>query len=163
MKSQYFLSLISESETHILYRFITEWNISSFYFLTFWLCLQIMTTQNSVSQKIRILQIINKKKGYFKQKCQKVFQLCILYALIQHSLNNHPFQYWPSVTDPLCGGWQWSSSGPLPSQQCSPLLCFQRTRDTRNVYCMDGHLLKLKCKYSNILRYWYLTFISCKL
>ncbi len=30
-------------------------------------------------------------------------------------------------------------------------------------YCMDGHLLKLKCKYSNILRYWFLTCISCKL
>ncbi len=58
---------------------------------------------------------------------------------------------------------QWSSSGPLPSQQCSPLLCFQRTRDTHNLYCMDDHLLKLKCKYSNILRYWFLTFISCKL
>ncbi len=55
------------------------------------------------------------------------------------------------------------SFGPLPSQQCSPLLSFQRTRDTQNVYCMDGHLLKLKCKYSNIFRYWFLTFISCKL
>ncbi len=42
----------------------------------------------------------------------------------------------------------------LPSQQSSPLLWFQRTRDTQNLYCMDGHLLKLKCKYSNILRYW---------
>ncbi len=40
---------------------------------------------------------------------------------------------------------QWSSSGPLPSQQCSPLLWFQRTRDTQNWYCMDGHLLILKC------------------
>ncbi len=58
---------------------------------------------------------------------------------------------------------QWSSSGPLPSQQCSPLLCFQRTRDTQNLYCMDGHLLKLKYKHSNILRYWFLTFMSCKL
>ncbi len=64
---------------------------------------------------------------------------------------------------PLCGGCQWSSSGPLPSQQCSPLLWFQRRRDLYNLYCMDGHLLKLKCKYSNILRYWFLTFISCKL
>ncbi len=35
----------------------------------------------------------------------------------------------------------------------SPLLCFQRTRDTHNLYCMDGQGLKLKCKYSNILRY----------
>ncbi len=42
----------------------------------------------------------------------------------------------------------------MPSQQCSPLLGFQRTRDTWNLFCMDGHLLKLKCKYSNILRYW---------
>ncbi len=48
-------------------------------------------------------------------------------------------------------------------QQSSPLLWFQRTRDTQNLYCMDGHLLKLKCKYSNILRYWFLTFMSCKL
>ncbi len=59
---------------------------------------------------------------------------------------------------------QWLSSGPLPSQQCSPLLCFQRTRDTHNLYCMDGHFLNLKsCKYSNILRYWIFTFMSCKL
>ncbi len=58
---------------------------------------------------------------------------------------------------------QWSSSGPLPSQQCSTLLLFQRTRDAHNLYCMDGHLLKLKCKYSNILRHWFLTFVSCKL
>ncbi len=51
----------------------------------------------------------------------------------------------------------------IASQQCSPLLWFQRTSDTHNLYCIDGHLLKLKCKYSNILRYWFLTFISCKL
>ncbi len=65
---------------------------------------------------------------------------------------SHPFQLWPSVTYPLCGGCQCSSSGSLPSQQCPPLLWFQRTRDTQNLYCMDGHFLKLKCKYSNILR-----------
>ncbi len=35
-----------------------------------------------------------------------------------------------SVTYPLCGGRQCSSSGSLPSQQSSPLLWFQRTRDT---------------------------------
>ncbi len=34
---------------------------------------------------------------------------------------------------------QYSSSGSLPSQQSSPLLWFQRTRDTRNLYCRDGH------------------------
>jgi len=42
---------------------------------------------------------------------------------------------------PLCGGHQWSSSGPLLSQQCSPLLWFQRTRDTHNLYCMNSALL----------------------
>ncbi len=51
----------------------------------------------------------------------------------------------------------------IPSQQSSSLLWFQRTRDTHNLDCMDGHLLKLKCKYSNILRYWFLTYMSCKL
>ncbi len=75
-----------------------------------------------------------------------------------------PWTATPFSNDPLwlnlCGGCQWLSSGPLPSQQCFPLLWFQRTRD---LYCMDGHLLKLKCKYSNILSYWFLTFISCKL
>ncbi len=74
----------------------------------------------------------------------------------------------PLSVMPLCdllSLWrcQWSSSGPLPSQQCSPLLCFQRTRDTQSLYCMDGHLLKLKYKYSNIFRYWFWDFISCKL
>ncbi len=69
-----------------------------------------------------------------------------------------PFQWWPSVTYPLCGGCQWSSSGPLPSQHCSPLLWFQRTRETHNLLCMDGHLLKHKCKYFNILRYWIFNF-----
>ncbi len=44
-----------------------------------------------------------------------------------------------------------------------PIIWFQRTRDTHNLYCMDGDLLKLKCKYSNILKYRFLTFISCKL
>ncbi len=60
----------------------------------------------------------------------------------------------PFSNNPLCGGCQWSSSGPLPSHLCSPLLWFQRTRDTCNLYCVYGHLLKLKCKYSNISRYW---------
>ncbi len=72
-KYQYFLSLISESETYILYRLITQseifqafiyWNVDDY-------GLQIMKTQNSESQKIRILhKILHKinKKGYFKQK-----------------------------------------------------------------------------------------------
>ncbi len=30
--------------------------------------------------------------------------------------------------------------------------------DTRNIYCRHGHLMKLKSKYSNILRYWIFDF-----
>ncbi len=39
-----------------------------------------MKTQNSVSQKIRLLHKIN-KKGYFKQKCQASEKYVHLYAL----------------------------------------------------------------------------------
>ncbi len=39
-----------------------------------------------------------------------------------------------------------------------PIIWFQRTRDTWNLYCRDGHLMKRKCKYSNILRYWIFDF-----
>ncbi len=60
------MSLISESETHILYRFITRSEIcQAFISLHFdGYGLKIMKTQNSVSQKIRILHKIN-KKGLF--------------------------------------------------------------------------------------------------
>ncbi len=85
--------------------------------------------------------------------------ICFDTALIEQ----RPLSVMTLCDYPLCGGCQWSYSGPLPSQQCSPLLWFQRPRETQNLYCMDGHLLKLKCKYSNILRYWFWTFISCKL
>ncbi len=44
-----------------------------------------------------------------------------------------------------------------------PHYCGFKERDTHNLYCMAGHLLKPKCKYSNILRYSFLIFISCKL
>ncbi len=51
-KVQYFLSLISESETHILYRFITQSEIFQAFISWNWYDygLQIMKTQNSVSQ-----------------------------------------------------------------------------------------------------------------
>ncbi len=63
-KGQYFLSLISERETHILYRFITQSEIfQAFISLNVDdYGLQIMKTQNSVSQKMRILHKINKKR-----------------------------------------------------------------------------------------------------
>ncbi len=45
-----------------------EWNISSLYFLNFYdYALQIMKTQNSVSQKIRILHKINKKRIFYTE------------------------------------------------------------------------------------------------
>ncbi len=69
-----------------------------------------------------------------------------------------PWTATPFNNDPLCRRCQWSSSGPLPSQQSYPLLWFQRTRYTPNLNCMDSHLMKLKCKYSDILRYWIFDF-----
>ncbi len=61
-KGKYILSHISESETHILYRFITH-RVTYFkpLFLEFFYDygLQIMKTQNSVSQKMFILHKIN--------------------------------------------------------------------------------------------------------
>ncbi len=36
-----------------------------------------------------------------------------------------------------------------------PIIVVSKKSDTQNLYCKDGHLLKLKCKYSNILRYWF--------
>ncbi len=75
--------------------------------------------------------------------------ICVYVLCFDAELCDQP-HLWPSVIYPLCGGCQWLSSGPLPSQQCFPLLWFQRTKDTHNLYCMDGHLMKLKCKYSNI-------------
>ncbi len=94
-------------------------------------------------------------------KLAQVFESAFLDSILDSmfipvACAHFPTQFLPSSQ--LC---QWSSSGPLPSQQCSPLLWFKRTRDSYNLYCMDGRLLKLKCKYSNILKYWFLTFISC--
>ncbi len=62
-KGQYFLSLISESETLILYRFITQSEIfQAFISWKFYdYGLQMMKTQNSVSQKIRTLHRIKNK------------------------------------------------------------------------------------------------------
>ncbi len=64
MKKFNIICHISESETHILYRFITQSEI--FQAFISWNCddygLQIMKTQDSVSLKIRILHKINKKR-----------------------------------------------------------------------------------------------------
>ncbi len=200
------MSLISERETHILYRFTTQseifqafisWNVDDY-------GLQIMKTQNSVSQKISILHKIN-KKGHFKQKChfpEDVWAWWLLMHWLQ--LQFTPCEALPSVWIGFAGQYSQACGHPcclctfsypissfqstlhlicfdtalleqsplsvmtlcdllslwrvsmivfwtIGSQQCSPLLCFQRTRDTRNWYCMDCSLLKLKCKYSNIL------------
>ncbi len=68
-KGQYLLSLIWERETHILYRFLTQSEI----YQAFISChfddygLQIMKTQNSVSQTIRIWHNINKKRIFLNR------------------------------------------------------------------------------------------------
>ncbi len=63
VKGQYFLSLISESETHILYRFITH---GVKYFKPLFL---------------EMLMIMAYKKWYFKQKCQASEKYVHFYAL----------------------------------------------------------------------------------
>ncbi len=61
-EGQYFLSLVSESETHILYRYITQSEIFqafiSWHFDDYGL--QIMKTQNSVSQLEYYIRSIKK-------------------------------------------------------------------------------------------------------
>ncbi len=50
--------------------------------------------------------------------------------------------------------------------QCStvfPIIVLSKNKRYPQFICMDGHLLKLKCKYSNILGYIFFYFISCKL
>ncbi len=54
-----YIILITQSE---IFQAFISWNFHDY-------GLQIMKTQNSVSQKILKLHTIN-KKGYFKQKCQ---------------------------------------------------------------------------------------------
>ncbi len=63
----------------------------------------------------------------------------------------------PPFSNALCDllslwGCQWSSSGPLPSQQCSHY-CVSKNKRYPEFILYGCHLLKLKCKYSNILRY----------
>ncbi len=79
---------------------------------------------------------------------------CALISLIQHSMNSHPFSNDPlwltlfveGVNDRLLDHCQVSSI---------PHYCGFKEQEISNLYCMDGHLLKIKCKYSNILRYWF--------
>ncbi len=145
-KGQYFLSLISENEIHILYRFITQ--------------SQIFQVQFTPCEALPSVWI-----GFAWPYSQACGHPCCL------STFSYPISFFQSTLHLICfdtallehPSLSVMSFGPLPSQQCSPLLSFQRTSDIQNVYCMDGHLLKLKCKYSNIFRYWFLTFISCKL
>ncbi len=146
-KGQYFLSLISESETHILYRFITQSEIFqafiSWHFDDYGL--QIMKTQNSVPQKIRILHK-SIKIGDFKQKCQASEKYVHFYALntwlglLLHELLHQ-----------------------IAKSAVFPVIVVSKNKRSPQFILYGCHLLKLKCKYSNILRYWFLAFISCKL
>ncbi len=82
-KGQYFSSLISESETHILYRFITHGVI---YFKPLFLEMLMIMAYRSLKPKINCLRkfeyyIRSIKKGYFKQKCQASEKYVHFYAL----------------------------------------------------------------------------------
>ncbi len=108
-KGQYFWSLISKSETHILYRFITQSEI--FQDLISWIFddygLQIMKTQNSVC-------------GHPCCFCSfsypiSSFQSTLDLICFDTELLEQPPLSVMTLCDSLCGGCQWSSSGPLPS------------------------------------------------
>ena len=44
------------------------------------------------------------------------------------------------------------------------VVCTELDREIHGIYtCMNSNLLKLKIKYSNILRYLFLSFLSCRL
>ncbi len=114
-KRSTFLSLISESETHILYRFITHseifqafisWNFDDY-------GLQIMKTQNSVSRKIRILHKINKKKDLLNRNVRLLKSMFI---------SMHSILGWASFCMNYCinaawhGGNLWHCSGVMEAQ-----------------------------------------------
>ncbi len=81
-------------------------------------------------------------------------QLCIWYALIQHSVNSHPFLWWPSL-------WLWGVNDYL-LHHCEisnpPHYCDFKEQEIHGIYTVNGHLMKFKCKYFNILRYWIFDF-----
>ncbi len=79
-------------------------------------CLCTFSYPNSSFQST--LHLICFDTALCKQPHLSVMTLCDLPSLWRASL----FVFWISL-----------------SQQSSPLLWFQRTRDTRNLYCMDGH------------------------
>ncbi len=120
-----------------------------------------------MSPKIWILHKIN-KKGYFKQKCQASEKYVHFYALntwlgfLLHELLHQCGVAWrQSACGSLCGGCQWSSSGPLLSQECSSLLWFQRTRDTQNLYCMDSRgVTRHETEFTRTRRDFFLLFFK---
>ncbi len=117
-KLNIFLSLISESETHILYRFITQSEIFQAFISrnVYDYSLQIIKTQNSVSQKIRIY-IRSIKKGYFKQKCQASESMLI---------SIHSILGWASFCTNYCINAAWHGSNqPVALLRCNGSLgCF---------------------------------------
>ncbi len=106
-KRSIFLSLISERETHMLYRLITQSEIFqafiSWHFDDYGL--QIIKTPNSVSQKIRILHKIN-KKWYFKQKFQASEKYVHFYAL-----NTWLGHLWHELLHQCGVAWRQSACG----------------------------------------------------
>ncbi len=123
----------------------------------FWRCLSVVTLDTLTRASLHSLCL--------NRLCLTVFSSLLSSLLLVHLFPSNfflpvnfafnmlwystPWTATPFSNDPLwltlfVGGCQWSSSGPLASHQCPPLLCFQRTSDTENFYFMDGHLLKLK-------------------
>ncbi len=53
----------------------------------------------------------------------------------------------------LCDFWTIAKSAVIAEQQF-PIIVVSKNKRYPQFLLYDGHLLKLKCKYSNILRYW---------
>ncbi len=115
-KCKYFFLLISESKTHILYRFITHseifqafvsWNFDDY-------GLQIMKTKNSVSQRITILHKVNKKR-IFETEISGFWKVCSF--LCTQYLVGPPFAW---ITASMRRGMEtislWHCSGVMRAQ-----------------------------------------------
>ncbi len=157
-KRSIFWSLIWESETRILYRLITEWNISSLYFLNFYVyALQIMKTQNWVSQKIRILHKINKKKNILHRNVRLLKSMFI---------SMHSILGWASFCMNYCINAAWRGDNqPVALLGCNEaqvaLIAAFRSSALLGLLSLIflltiPHRFSMAIKHSNAMFFWYI-------
>ncbi len=67
-------------------------------------------------------------------------------------LEQHPLSVMPLCDLPSVWGVSMIVFWTIAKSTVFPIIVVSKNK--RYLYCTDGHLLKLMCKYSNILRYW---------